>query len=402
MGETKGQTQGIGKKTIRDIDLKSQCALVRVDFNVPLEDGVVGDDTRIRESLPTIEYLLEHGASVVLCSHLGRPKGVTPGLSLRPVGERLSELIGKPVAFIDDCIGSDASAAAGALKPGDVLLLENLRFHAEEEENDVDFAKQLASLATVYVNDAFGTAHRAHASTEGVAHHLPAVAGFLLEKEVRYLGALVAKPPQPFAAITGGAKVSSKIPAIDNLLPKLNLLLIGGGMANTFLAAQGHNMQASKVEEEFLDTCRSILERAEKADIEVLLPTDVVAAAEFSADAEHGVYAVGAIPDGYMALDIGPESLQSFSEALQSAAAVVWNGPMGVFEMEPYAAGSFGLAKALAELKATTVVGGGETAALVNEAGVSDRITHVSTGGGASLEMLEGKELPGVAALMDD
>lgn len=403
MGEQNGNEAGtgIGKKTIRDVDWRGQRALVRVDFNVPLEDGRVGDDTRIRESLPTIQHLLDQGAAVILCSHLGRPKGETPGLSLRPVGEKLSELLGKPVAFAGDCVGDEASSAAAEVKAGEVLLLENLRFHAEEEANDAEFARQLASLATVYVNDAFGTAHRAHASTEGVAHHLPAVAGFLLEKEVLYLGALVANPPQPFAAITGGAKVSSKVPAIDNLLPKLNLLLIGGGMANTFLAAQGHNMQASKVEEDLLDTCRSILRRAAERDIDVLLPTDVVAAADFSADAEHVTCSVDEIPDGYMALDIGPATLRAFIEAVGSAAAIVWNGPMGVFEMEPYAAGSFGLARALAEVDATTVVGGGETAALVNEAGVADRITHVSTGGGASLEMLEGKALPGVAALQD-
>lgn len=401
MGEQNGNEAGIGKKTIRDVDWSGQRALVRVDFNVPLEDGKVGDDTRIRESLPTIRYLIDEGAAVVLCSHLGRPKGETPGLSLRPVGEKLSELLGKPVAFAGDCTGDEASSAAGALKAGEVLLLENLRFHAEEEANDAEFARKLASLATVYVNDAFGTAHRAHASTEGVAHHLPAVAGFLLEKEVRYLGALVANPPQPFAAITGGAKVSSKVPAIDNLLPKLDMLLIGGGMANTFLAAQGHNMQASKVEDDLLDTCRSILDRAAERGIDVLLPTDVVAAAEFSAESDHVTCGVDEIPDGYMALDIGPATLRSFIDAIGSAAAIVWNGPMGVFEMEPYAAGSFGLALALADVDATTVVGGGETAALVNEAGVAGRITHVSTGGGASLEMLEGKALPGVAALQD-
>lgn len=401
MSEGNGDQAGIGKKTIRDVDWEGQRALVRVDFNVPLEDGRVGDDTRIRESLPTIRFLLDGGASVVLCSHLGRPKGVTPELSLRPVAERLAELLGKPVAFAEDCVGAAARAAVEKLERGEVLLLENLRFHAEEEANDKTFSSELAALATVYVNDAFGTAHRAHASTEGVAHHLPAVAGFLLEKEVRYLGALVANPPRPFAAITGGAKVSSKVPAIDHLLPKLDILVVGGGMANTFLAAQGHNMQASKVEEDLLDTCRSILEQAEKRNVKVLLPTDVVAAAEFSADADHVTCKVDAIPEGYMALDIGPESLRAFVDAIRPAAAVVWNGPMGVFEMEPYSAGSFGLAKALAGVDATTVVGGGETAALVNEAGVADRITHVSTGGGASLEMLEGKVLPGVAALQD-
>jgi phosphoglycerate kinase len=393
--------EGIGKKTVRDIDNRGQKVLVRVDFNVPLEDGAITDDTRIRESLPTICYLLDAGAAVILCSHLGRPKGVEPSLSLRPVATRLGELLYAPVAFAADASGDSARASAEALQPGHVLLLENLRFNPGEEANDPEFARQLASLASVYVNDAFGTAHRAHASTEGVTHFLPAVAGLLLEKEVRYLGELIANPQRPFAAIVGGAKVSSKIEALDNLLPRLDLLLIGGGMANTFLAAQGNDMQASMVEADLLKTARNILQRASERSLPVLLPTDLIAAASFSTDADHRVCAPHAIPEGYMALDIGPATLSTFVDALQPAASVIWNGPMGVFEMAPYAGGSFGLARALADLDATTVVGGGETAAVVNEAGVADRITHVSTGGGASLEMLEGKTLPGVAALLD-
>jgi phosphoglycerate kinase len=392
---------GIGKKTIRDVNLQGERALVRVDFNVPLDDGRVTDDTRIRESLPTIRHLLEQGASVVLCSHLGRPQGPDPALSLRPIAERLNELLDAPVQFADDSVGPPAEEAAAALQPGEVLLLENLRFHAEEEKNDAGFARQLASLATLYVNDAFGTAHRAHASTEGVTHHLPAVAGLLLEKEVKYLGALVANPPKPFAAVIGGAKVSSKIAALEHLLQSLDLLVIGGGMADTFLAAQGHNMQASQVEADHFDTANRILSEAETRGVKVLLPTDVVVADRFDANARHHVCGIDEIPEGYMALDIGPASLDVFVRALQPARAVVWNGPMGVFEMEPFAAGSFGMARALAELDATTVVGGGETAAVVSQAGVADSITHVSTGGGASLEMLEGKTLPGVAALMD-
>jgi len=393
--------RGIGKKTVRDIDPRGQRVLVRVDFNVPLEDGIVTDDTRIRESLPTIRLLLDAGARVILCSHLGRPKGHDASLSLRPVAEVLGKLLDATVVFATDCVGQEAESAVARLAAREVLLLENLRFHAQEEANDPVFARQLATLADVYVNDAFGTAHRAHASTEGVAHFLPAVAGLLLEKEVRYLGDLVADPPRPFAAIVGGAKVSSKIDAIENLLPRLDMLLIGGGMANTFLAAQGHNMQGSLVESELLDTAREIMERARENGLRLMLPSDVVGAAAFSESTEYRVCSPEALPAGYLALDIGPATLRAYVAELQSAKAVIWNGPMGVFEMEPFAQGSLGLARALAELDAVTVIGGGETAAVVNQAGVTDRITHVSTGGGASLEMLEGKTLPGVAALLD-
>ncbi len=393
-------TASIGKKTIRDIDLAGKRVLVRADLNVPMEGGVITDDTRIRESLPTIQYLLEHGAQVIVCSHLGRPKGPDPELSLSPVAGRMANLLGQEVLFADDCVGPAAEAAVAAMGRH-VLLLENLRFHPEEEKNVPAFAEALASLAEVYVNDAFGAAHRAHASTEGVTHHLPAVAGFLMEKEVRYLSALVADPPKPFAAIVGGAKVSTKIAAIEHLLPKLDMLFVGGGMANTFLKATGLDVQMSLVEDEQVEVAKGILEKARARGVAVHLPTDVVAASKFAEDAEALTRPVGEVPRGYMILDIGPDTVHAYAAALTLAKAVVWNGPMGVFEMEKFAGGSFGLARALASLKAVTVVGGGETAAVVAQAGLQARFTHVSTGGGASLEMLEGRELPGVAALMD-
>ncbi len=392
---------GIGKKTVRDIDVDGKRVLVRVDLNVPLEHGVVTDDTRIRESLPTVNYLIEHGARVVLCSHLGRPKGPDESLSLSHVAGRLGNLLGRDVLFAGDCVGPLAARAVGALQPHQVALLENLRFHQEEEKNDPEFARQLASLADIYVDDAFGSAHRAHASTEGITHHLPAVAGFLMEKEVRYLSALVAKPPKPFAVVIGGAKVSTKIAAIDHLLPKLDMLLLGGGMANTFLKATGVDVQMSPVEDEQVHVAKRVLADARTKGVEVHLPVDVVAGDRFAADADAREVAVSAVPRGYMILDIGPATVSAFASALKSAKAVVWNGPMGVFEMEKFARGSFGLAKAIAALQATTVVGGGETAAVVAQLGLQGQFTHVSTGGGASLEMLEGRELPGVAALLD-
>ncbi len=394
-------TDSIGKKTVRDVDIAGKRVLVRADLNVPLENGRVTDDTRIRESLPTVKYLVEKGARVILCSHLGRPKGVDASLSLYPVAVRTGELLGQHVAFVPDCIGPDVEAATAALLPGDVLLLENLRFHPEEEKNDAGFARQLAANADVFVNDAFGAAHRAHASTEGVTHFLPAVAGLLMEKEVRYLSALVANPPRPFAAVVGGAKVSSKIAAIDHLLPKVDILIVGGGMANTFLRARGVDVGTSLVEDDQVDIAGRIMASALDRGTMVHLPVDVVVADRFAADANVQTVAVAAVPAGYMILDIGPETLAAYAAALQPAASVVWNGPMGVFEMEPFSQGSFGLARAIAELNATTVVGGGETAAVVALAGVADKITHVSTGGGASLEMLEGRVLPGVAALLD-
>jgi len=390
----------IGKKTVRDIDVAGKRVLVRADLNVPIEGGLVGDDTRIRESLPTIRYLIEQGARVIVCSHLGRPKGVDPELSLEPVAGRMANLLGQEVLFAHDCVGPLADEAVRAMGRH-VLLLENLRFHPEEEKNVPAFAEQLAAHADLFVNDAFGAAHRAHASTEGVTHFLPSVAGFLMEKEVRYLSALVANPPKPFAAIVGGAKVSTKIAAIDHLLPKLDMLFLGGGMANTFLKAQGVDVQMSLVEDDQVEQARAILVRAKAAGVEVHVPVDVVAASKFAEDAEALTRKVGEVPRGYMILDIGPETVKAYSAALKRAKAVVWNGPMGVFEMKKFSNGSFGMARAIALLDATTVVGGGETAAVVAEAGLQTRFTHVSTGGGASLEMLEGQELPGVAALMD-
>ncbi|MXY35990.1 MAG: phosphoglycerate kinase [Dehalococcoidia bacterium] len=392
----------MGKQTVRDINVQGERVLLRADLNVPLENGAVADDTRIRESLPTIQYLVTGGASVLVCSHLGRPKGErNPDLSLAPVGERLAELLGQPVAFAEDCIGPPAVEVAQGLGAGDVALLENLRFHPEEEANDRVFAAVLGTLATVYVNDAFGAAHRAHASTVGVANLLPGVAGLLLEKEVRYLGSLVADPPRPFAAIVGGAKVSTKIAAIDHLLPKLDRLLVGGGMANTFLKAKGVDVGASLVEDDLLDLARDILARADAAGVTVSLPEDAVVATRLSADAEADTVPIDAFPPDRMILDVGPTTLASFEAALADCAAVVWNGPLGVFEIDQFANGSFSLARSLAELDATTVVGGGETAAVVARSGLAERFTHVSTGGGASLEMLEGRELPGVAALLD-
>ncbi|WP_322796028.1 phosphoglycerate kinase [Tepidiforma sp.] len=390
----------MGKKTVRDIDVRGRRVLVRADLNVPLENGVITDDTRIRESLPTIRYLLEQGAQVITCSHLGRPKGPDPALSLAPVAGRMANLLGQEVLFAEDCVGPVAEAAVASMGHHP-LLLENLRFHPGEEANDPGFARQLASLAEVFVNDAFGAAHRAHASTEGVTHYLPAVAGLLMEKEVRYLGALVANPPHPFAAVVGGAKVSSKLPAIRHLLPRIDLLLVGGGMANTFLKARGLEVGASLVEDDLLDAARDVMDQAAARGVSVHLPVDVVVAERFAADASHRTVPVDQVPRGYLIVDVGPETVRAFEAALRPARAVVWNGPMGVFEMEPFAAGSFGLARAIAGLDATTVVGGGETAAVVAATGLQDRFTHVSTGGGASLEMLEGRTLPGVAALLD-
>ena len=387
------------KKTIRDINAKGKKVLVRVDFNVPLKDGVVGDDTRIQAALPTIKYLLDQGAAVILCSHLGRPKGgPEEKYSMKPVAEHLAKLLGKKVAFATDCIGPVAVDAAKALQPGEVLLLENTRFHAEEEKNDVEMAKQMASLADMFVNDAFGTAHRAHASTEGVTHFLPGVAGFLLEKEIKYLGQAVADPKKPFVAIMGGAKISDKIGVIKNLLKKADTILIGGGMANTFFKAQGIAVADSLVEDEALETAKSLLK---EAGSKLMLPVDMVLADKFDAEANSKTAKVGPVEEGWRILDIGPETVKAYAKVLESAATVVWNGPMGVFEFPKFAEGTFGVAKAVAASKGVTIIGGGESVAAIQQSGLADKITHISTGGGASLEMLEGLELPGVAALQD-
>ncbi|MCG0239414.1 MAG: phosphoglycerate kinase [Firmicutes bacterium] len=388
-------------KTVRDVDVKGRRVLVRVDFNVPLaEDGSITDDTRIRAALPTIRYLVEQGARVILCSHLGRPKGKPdPKYSLRPAAARLEQLLGRPVKLAADVVGPSARELAAGLKDGDVMMLENVRFEPGEEKNDPELARKLAELAELYVNDAFGTAHRAHASTAGVAAHLPAVAGFLMQKEVEVMGKALAQPDRPFVAIIGGAKVSDKIGVIENLLTKVDKLVIGGGMANTFLRAQGLETGASLVEEEKLDLARSLMDRARERGVELLLPVDVVVADRFAADATHKVVPVDQIPQGWMALDIGPETARRYQEVIRSARTVVWNGPMGVFEMEPFARGTVAVAQAVADCQGTTIVGGGDSVAAVEKAGVADRITHVSTGGGASLEFLEGRELPGVAVL---
>jgi phosphoglycerate kinase len=387
------------KKTIRDIDVNDKKVLVRVDFNVPLAEGRVGDDTRVRAALPTIQYLLDHGAAVILCSHLGRPKG-GPDLkySLKPVAEHLAGLLGKPVNFAEDCIGPQAEGAAAALQKGGVLVLENTRFHPEEEKNEMQMAEQLASLADLFVNDAFGTAHRAHASTEGVTHFKPGVAGFLLEKEIKYLGQAVADPKRPFVAILGGAKISDKIGVINNLLTKADAVLIGGGMANTFIKAQGFEGADSLVEDESLPVARGLLD---KAAGKLHLPVDVVLADKFEAEADSRLELAGNVPAGWRILDIGPQTVKAFGAIIASAGTVVWNGPMGVFEFPKFAAGTFGVAKAVAESAAVSIIGGGESVAAIQQSGLADKITHISTGGGASLEMLEGLELPGVAALQD-
>ena len=387
------------KKMVTDLDVAGKKVLVRVDFNVPIKEGKVGDDSRIQAALPTIKYLLDHDAAVILCSHLGRPKGeFDPAFSLQPVAEYLATLLDAPVKFAEDCIGEKAEAAAKELQTGQVLVLENTRFHAGEKKNDPGMAKQLASLANVYVNDAFGSAHRAHASTAGVAEYLPAAAGFLLEKEIKYLGNAIADPERPFVAILGGAKISDKIGVIENLLEKADRILIGGGMANTFFKAQGYAMADSLVEEEVLDTAKDLLD---KAGGKLVLPGDVVIADAFDAAAADKVIDVGDVPAGWRILDIGPRTVAAFSDIIAKAGTVVWNGPMGVFEFEKFAKGTFAIARAVAESDATGIIGGGDSTSAVNKSGLADQIAHISTGGGASLEMLEGKTLPGLAALDD-
>jgi phosphoglycerate kinase len=387
------------KKTVRQVPVAGKRVIVRVDFNVPLAGGQVADDTRIRAALPTIRYLLEERARVILMSHLGRPKGrVREEMRLAPVGEQLSALLGQPVRVVPDCVGPGVRAAVERLAEGEVMLLENLRFHPQEEENDPTFARELASLAELYVNDAFGTAHRAHASTAGIAAYLPAVAGFLVEKEIEFLGRALERPDRPFVTILGGAKISDKIGLVDNLLNRVDRLLIGGGMANTFLKAQGLEVGDSLVEDDALDTARDLLARAGDR---LLLPVDAVVADAFAADAASMTVNVENVPVGWRILDIGPQAVAHFTAALAGARTVVWNGPMGVFEFADFAAGTVALARVLADLDATTIVGGGDSAAAVRQAGLAGEMTHISTGGGASLEMLEGKALPGLAALDD-
>jgi phosphoglycerate kinase len=388
----------MNKPTIADIEIAGKRVLIRADLNVPLEKGKVSDDTRILAAMPTIRYALEHNATAILCSHLGRPKGKPDAkYSLKPVADRLAQLLGCRVQMAPDCVGVEAARMAATIPRGDVLLLENLRFHSEEEANDPEFAQALASLADVYVNDAFGSAHRAHASTVGVTAYLPAVAGFLMEKELTFLGQALASPARPFVALLGGAKVSDKIDVIHNLLEKVDWLLIGGGMANTFLKAQGKAVGESLVENDKLEVAQRLLREGGQ---KLILPVDVLVADRLVAEAQTRTVSMNAVPAGWRILDIGPQSVELFSHYLGSARTVVWNGPMGVFEMEPFADGTFAIAHVLARLDgATTIVGGGDSASAVERAGVAERISHISTGGGASLEFLEGKELPGVVCL---
>jgi phosphoglycerate kinase len=387
------------KKSITDVDVKGKKVLVRVDFNVPIKNGQVGDDTRIQAAKPTLDYLLDHGATLILCSHLGRPKGeAVPEYSLRPVADHLGKVLGRPVVFADDCIGPKAERAAAALKPGDVLLLENTRFHPGETKNDPEMSRQLAALADLYVNDAFGSAHRAHASTVGVTNFIPGVAGFLMEKEIRYLGAAIENPAHPFVAILGGAKISDKIGVIRNLLLKADQVLIGGGMANTFFKAQGYPIGESLVEDDALQTARELID---KGGQRLRLPVDVVIGDRFEAEAEVKVMSMGPVPAGWRILDIGPETIENFSRIIRDAGTIVWNGPMGVFEFPKFAEGTVQVAKAVAKSNAISIVGGGDSVAAIKQAGVGEQITHISTGGGASLEMLEGIVLPGLAALQD-
>jgi phosphoglycerate kinase len=387
------------KKTIADIEPKGKRVLVRVDFNVPIEGEKVQDDTRIKAALPTLENLLDRGAALILCSHLGRPKdGPDPKYSMKPVAEHLGKLIKAQVKFCEETIGPKAELAAESLKAGEILVLENTRFYPGETKNDPKMSEALARLAGIYVNDAFGSAHRAHASTEGVAHHLPAVAGLLMEMEIRYLGQTLANPKRPFVAILGGAKVSDKIEVIKNLLKKADQLLIGGGMANTFFKAQGLEMADSLVEQDALETAKGLLQDGKE---KLKLPVDVVIADKFEETAQHKTIDVGDVPAGWRIMDVGPKTIEESSKFIEKAQTVVWNGPMGVFEMKPFAKGTFALAKAVAESSAESIVGGGDSASALQQSGLADKITHISTGGGASLEMLEGKTLPGLAALQD-
>ncbi len=389
----------MNKKTVKDIDIKGKRVLMRVDFNVPMADGKVTDDKRIKAAMPTIQYVLDQGASLILMSHLGRPKGGSdPEFSLRAASEALASLLDRPVQMASDCVGPEVEKLAKAMKPGDVLMLENTRFHAGEEKNDLNLAKQMAALGEVYVNDAFGSAHRAHSSTEGVTRYLPAVSGFLMEQELEYLGRAVANPEHPYIAILGGAKISDKILVVETLLSKCDQLIVGGGMANTFLTAKGLNMQDSLVELDSIETAKSLVA---KFNDKLILPVDAVIADKFDAEANSQIVDVDKIPAGWRMLDVGPKTIEVYKTVLGTARLVVWNGPVGVFEMPKFAEGTFAIARLLAESKATTVIGGGDSASAVKKAGVAKQMTHVSTGGGASLEFLEGKVLPGVAALLD-
>lgn len=385
------------KKMVTDLDVEGKKVIVRVDFNVPIKEGKITDDTRITAALPTINYLLDHGAAVILMSHLGRPKTKEDlQYSLKPVAEHLATLVNVPVKFASDCRGEIAQAASAELKPGEILVLENTRFYPEESKNDLEMSRDLASLADMYVNDAFGSAHRAHSSTAGIADFLPAAAGFLMEKEIKYLGNAIAEPVRPFVAILGGAKISDKIGVINNLLKTADKILIGGGMANTFLKAQGYEMADSLVEAEVLDTAKDLLSRAND---KIVLPIDMVLANAFDAEAGMETMALGDVPAGWRVLDIGPLTVQLFGDVILDAGTVVWNGPMGVFEFPRFAEGTFGVARAVANSDAVSIIGGGDSVSAINQSGLSDKITHISTGGGASLEMLEGLELPGLAVL---
>ena len=393
------------KRTVRDIDVAGKRVFLRADLNVPLDDGRITDDTRIRASLPTLIYLLEHGASVILASHLGRPKGkVNDALRLKPVADRLSQLLGRPVRMTGDALGPGVQVAVDKLRPGDLLMLENLRFHGEEEANDPGFAEALAGMADVYVNDAFGSAHRAHASTEGITHYLPSVAGLLLEREVEALSRLLHRPPKPFHALIGGAKVSGKLEVLEALLSRCQAVLVGGGMANTFLAARGLQLGKSLVEAEQLENARRIVAEARRKRVRLMLPTDAVVAPQIHHRAKGRVVAIDAVAKDEMIVDIGPATIAAYTEHLSKAQTIFWNGPMGVFEIPQFAAGTIAMARCVAERTmagAITIVGGGDSVAAVEQLGLTDQMTHVSTGGGASLEFVEGKELPGVEALMD-
>ena len=396
----------MNKKTIEDIDVSGKKVLVRVDFNVPMKDGVITDETRINAALPTIKYLLDHNAKVILCSHLGRPKGeFKPEYSLAPVAKRLSEILGREVKMAKDVVGEDAKRLCADMKEGDIVVLENVRFHKEETSKDKEenarFSKELASLAEIYVNDAFGTAHRAHASTTGVAAYLPAVAGFLIGKELDFMGKALEDPARPFVAILGGAKVADKIGVINNLLEKVDTLIIGGGMSYTFAKAQGASIGNSLLDEENIPYALEMIQKAKDKGVKLLLPVDTVIADDFSNDANTKVVDAGCIPDGWQGLDIGPKTCELFADAVKNAKTVVWNGPMGVFEFPNFAKGTIAVAQAMADSDAITIIGGGDSAAAAKQLGFADKISHISTGGGASLEFLEGKTLPGVAALED-